>query len=351
MLPDMETERNSASRWFASDNNAAVHPAVMAALEAANRGHAVGYGDDPHTERALGLLRSTFGPSSRSFLVWNGTGANVMALAAALRPWEAAVCAETAHIAVDETGAPERVAGVKLLTVPTMDGKLDPELVAARIAGFGEVHHSLPRLVSISQPTELGTVYSLEELSALGAFCKSRGLLLHVDGARLSNAAVALGCGLREAAGPADLLSFGGTKNGLMYGEALVFLLPELAEGAGHLRKNVLQLSSKMRYIGAQYEVYLGEGLWKENAAKANGAAARLASAVKKGAGVLPHFPVDVNAVFARLPVDRVAELRKRWFFYPWDEAAGLVRWMCSWDSEDDEIEGFAKDLAATLRR
>ncbi|MBP7095404.1 MAG: threonine aldolase [Spirochaetia bacterium] len=342
----MKFERDNPPRWFASDNNASVHPAVMAALERANRGHAVGYGDDPWTARAESLFKATFGRDSESFLVWNGTGANVMALAAVLRPWEAVACAETAHINVDETGAPERIVGAKLLAIPTPDGKLTPELLAERLAPFGEIHHSLPRMVSISQPTELGTVYAPEELEALGAFCRSRRLVLHVDGARLSNAAAALDATLLEAAGPADLLSFGGTKNGLMYGEALVFLDPSLAAGAGHLRKNVLQLASKLRYISAQYAAYLGEGLWKENAVRANAAARRLAQAVKASAGVEPAFPVDVNAVFARIPPDSLAPLSREWFFYPWDEKAGLARWMCSWDTEDEEIAAFAADLA-----
>ena len=350
ILGAMKFERDNPPRWFASDNNASVHPAVMAALERANRGHAVGYGDDPWTARADALFKATFGRDSESFLVWNGTGANVMALGAVLRPWEAVACAETAHINVDETGAPERIVGAKLLAIPSADGKLTPELLEDRLAPFGEIHHSLPRMVSISQPTELGTVYGLDELEALGAFCRARRLVLHVDGARLSNAAVALGASLLEAAGPADLLSFGGTKNGLMYGEALVFLDPALAAGAGHLRKNVLQLASKLRYISAQYSAYLGEGLWKENAARSNAAARRLARAVEDAAGIEPAFPVDVNAVFARIPPESLAPLARSWFFYPWDEKAGLARWMCSWDTEEEEIAAFAADLARQVR-
>ncbi|MBN1241816.1 MAG: threonine aldolase [Spirochaetales bacterium] len=346
----MKFERDNPPRWFASDNNASVHPAVMAALERANRGHAVGYGDDPWTTRAGALFKECFGASSETFLVWNGTGANVMALAAALRPWEAVVCAETAHINVDETGAPERIAGVKLLPIPADDGKLTRALLEERLAPFGDIHHSLPRMVSVSQPTELGTVYTPDELGALGEFCRGRGLVLHVDGARLANAAVALGTGLREAAGPADLLSFGGTKNGLMYGEALVFLDPALAAGASFLRKNVLQLASKLRYISAQYEAYLGEGLWKENAAKANAAARALSAAALRKAGVETAFPVEVNGVFARIPRALIEPLSREWFFYPWDEAAGLVRWMCSWDTEGAEIEAFTDDLARLLR-
>ncbi|MFZ4617244.1 MAG: threonine aldolase family protein [Rectinemataceae bacterium] len=335
-------------RWFASDNNATVHPAVMAALARANEGHAVGYGDDPVTERTALLFKETFGADSQTYLVWNGTGANVMAIASALRPWEGVICAGHAHIAVDEAGAPERIAGVKLFTIDTENGKLTPDMVRERVADLGWVHSNLPRMVSVSQPTELGTVYSEEELAALGALCRERNYYLHVDGARLSNAAVHLGTGLREAAGPADLLSFGGTKNGLMNGEALVFLNPALALGAGNLRKNVLQLASKMRFLSAQYEVYLGEGLWKENATRSNALAQRLEAAIL-ARGLSPAQAVQANGVFACLPSAVTESLLERWFFYVMDASRGLARWMCSWDNEESEIDAFAEDLGATL--
>lgn len=341
--------RGASERWFASDNNASVHPAVLAAIEGANRGHAIGYGDDPVTERALALFKETFGARSETFLVWNGTGANVMALSAALRPWEGVVCVEHAHIATDEAGAPERIAGVKLFTVRADDAKLGPDSIRERIAGLGWVHSNLPRMVSISQPTEFGTVYSLDELAAIGELCREKGLLLHVDGARLSNAAVSLGCSLRDAAGPADLLSFGGTKNGLLCGDALVFLNPELVQGAGNLRKSVLQLASKMRFLSAQYEVYLGEGLWKENASKSNALARRLEAAVRR-LGIEPALPVQANGVFAAIPSRLREALLERWFFYPFDESRDIVRWMCSWDNEESDIDGFAADLGSLLR-
>ncbi|HUX41985.1 MAG TPA: beta-eliminating lyase-related protein [Rectinemataceae bacterium] len=341
----MNKGNEGAGRWFASDNNASIHPAILKAIERANRGHAIGYGEDPITERTMGLFKETFGRDSETYLVWNGTGANVMGISAALRPWEGIVCVEHAHISGDEAGAPERIAGVKLFTVHADDAKLTPESISQRVADLGWVHSNLPRMVSISQPTEFGTVYSLDELAALGALCREKGYLLHVDGARLSNAAVSLGASLKEAAGPADLLSFGGTKNGLMCGEALVFLNPSLSKGAGNLRKSVLQLASKMRFISAQYEAYLGEGLWKENATKSNRLAKRLEAAVR-GLGIVPALPVQANGVFAAIPRKLREALLEKWFFYPFDESRNIVRWMCSWDNEDADIDTFAGDLA-----
>jgi len=346
----MESGMGETKRWFASDNNASVHPAIMAAIERANRGHAIGYGEDEVTRRALGLFEETFGKDSETYLVWNGTGANVMAIAAALRPWEGIVCVEHAHISGDEAGAPERIAGVKLFTVHADDAKLTPESIRSRVADLGWVHANLPRMVSISQPTEFGTVYSLDELAEIGALCREKGFLLHVDGARLSNAAVSLGTGLREAAGPADLLSFGGTKNGLMCGEALVFLNRDLARGAGNLRKSVLQLASKMRFLSAQYEAYLGEGIWRENATKSNALARRLEAAIRD-LGIVPALPVQANGVFAAIPRGLRDALLERWFFYPFDESRNIVRWMCSWDNEESDVDTFARDLAALAPR
>ncbi|HUX38787.1 MAG TPA: low specificity L-threonine aldolase [Rectinemataceae bacterium] len=345
----MTKREEGAKRWFASDNNASVHPAIMRAIEAANRGHAIGYGEDETTERTMRLFKDTFGRDSETYLVWNGTGANVMAISAALRPWEGVVCVEHAHISGDEAGAPERIAGVKLLTAHADDAKLSPEMIKARVADLGWVHSNLPRMVSISQPTEFGTIYTPDELAAIGALCRERGLLLHVDGARLSNAAVSLGVGLREAAGPADLLSFGGTKNGLMCGEALVFLDPSLSRGAGNLRKSILQLASKMRFLSAQYEVYLGEGIWRENASKSNKLARRLETAVR-GLGLEPALPVQANGVFASIPRGIRESLLERWFFYPFDESRNIVRWMCSWDNEESDVDSFAADLGALMR-
>ena len=345
----MDTEHPS-TRWFASDNNASVHPAVIAALQRANHGHAIAYGDDVITARTLDAFRDTFGAQSETFLVWNGTGANVMAIAAATRPWEGVVCTDLAHIDVDETGAAEHIAGVKLFTVPGTDGKLTPDAIRDRMLGLGRVHSNLPRLVSISQPTETGLVYSLDELSALGGLCRERGLYLHVDGARLANAAVSLGVGLREAAGPADVLSFGGTKNGLMFGEAVVFLSPALAQGAGHLRKNVLQLDCKMRYLAAQYEVYLEDDLWRANAAHANDMARRLEEAAVGRLGLRLAHPRQANIVFAELPPGEIDSVLQNWFFYV-DRATRVARWVCSWDNTIADVAAFADDLAAAVVR
>jgi len=345
----VDTEHPS-KRWFASDNNASVHPAIMEALDRANHGHAIAYGDDVITARVLGLFSETFGAQSETFLVWNGTGANVMAIAAATRPWEGVVCTDLAHIDVDETGAAEHIAGVKLFTVPGTDGKLTPDAIRDRVSGLGRVHSNLPRLVSISQPTETGLVYGIEELAALGELCRERGLHLHVDGARLANAAVSLGVGLREAAGPADVLSFGGTKNGLMFGEAVVFLNPALAQGAGHLRKNVLQLDCKMRYLAAQYEAYLADGLWRANAAHANDIARRLGEAAAGRLGLRLAYARHANIVFAELPPGAIDAALENWFFYV-DRATSVARWVCSWDNTAEDVSAFADDLAAALGR
>ena len=327
-------------RGFGSDNHAGVLPEVLDALTRANRGHAHSYGDDDWTRRVEALLQREFGPDARSFIVFNGTGANVMALRALCRPWEGAICAESAHLNVDEGGAPERMGGIKLLTVPTPDGKLTPDLVATRLVRFGDEHAVQPKVVSITQSTELGTLYSRDELAALRAQCSEHDLFLHVDGARLTNAAAALDCSLREAAGGADAVSFGGTKAGLLYGEAVVFARPELAEGALNLRKQSMQLASKMRFVAAQFEALLEGERWRDAAGHANAMARRLAERV--GDAVTITQPVSANAVFAILPPDAARKLREEWFFYTWDERTGEVRWMCAWDTDAGDVDAFA---------
>src|SRR5919202_3677493 len=267
-------------RGFASDNNAGVHPRVWDALRAADRGHAVAYGDDVYTETAVRLFRERFGEAAEVFFVFGGTGANITALAALTRPHHAVVCAETAHINVDECGAPERFAGCKLLALATPSGKLRAEQVEPLLARAGDQHHVQPRVVSVSQATELGTVYTAEELRRLAEFAHARGMLLHVDGARLANAAAHTGASLRELTADAgvDVLSFGGTKNGMMYGEAVVFLDPRLAEGFKFVRKQAAQLPSKMRFVAAQFTALLAEDLWLQNASHANHMARLLAA-------------------------------------------------------------------------
>jgi threonine aldolase len=341
----------SSRRGFASDNAATVHPEVLAAIAAVNTGHAFGYGHDDYTRRVEERLAAEFGEGARTFFVFNGTGANVLCLRAACRPWEAVICAETAHLNVDEGGAPEAIAGVKLLCAPGADGKLTPDSVAQLITRAGDEHAVQPRVVSISQSTELGTVYSVDEVRALADLAHRRGLLLHMDGARLANAAAALDVSLRALTRDAgvDLLSFGGTKNGLLFGEAVVSLEPSLAGGLPYLRKQSLQLASKMRFLAAQFEALLRDQLWLQGARQANAMAARLAGAVAELPGVQITRPVQANSVFAILPAAAREALLERFDFYTWDEATGEVRWMCAWDTTERDVDAFAAALRECL--
>jgi threonine aldolase len=338
---------SSLSRGFASDNAAGVHPAVLDSIAAANTGHAFGYGDDEWTRRVERRFREQFGSEARGYLVWGGTAANVLSLRASCRPWEAAICAESAHMNVDEAGAPEAIAGVKLLTLASQHGKLTPDLVERAIVGVGDEHSVQPRLVSISQTTELGAVYSVEEIRALAELAHSLGLLLHVDGARLSNAAAALGVSLRAVSTDVgvDVLSFGGTKNGLLGAEAVVILSDHLGDGFRYLRKQSLHLASKMRFLAAQFDALLRDDLWLELASSANAMAARLADAVSGLPGVTITHPVESNAVFATLPQEAIAPLLERFQFYVWDERAAEVRWMCSWDTSEDDVAALAESV------
>jgi threonine aldolase len=338
-------------RGFASDNAAGVHPLVLEALVAANQGHAFGYGHDDWTERVEAAFRAQFGDQARAFLVWGGTAANVLSLRASCRPWEAVICSDCAHLNVDEAGAPEAIAGVKLLGASVEHGKLTPELVERLIMRVGDEHAVQARVLSLSQATELGTVYSIEEVSALVQVAHARGLRVHVDGARLSNAAAALGCSLRALTTDAgvDLLSFGGTKNGLLGAEAVVFLTPGLAEGFQYLRKQSLQLASKMRFLAAQFNALLREDLWLSLARHANAMAARLADSVRDLPGLAITHPVQANAVFATLPGETIAGLHERFPFYVWDEAQNEVRWMCSWDTTEDDVDAFAEAVREAL--
>jgi threonine aldolase len=342
----------SRERGFASDNYAGVLPEVMEALSAANSGHAVSYGGDDWTARVEALFRAEFGDEARVALVFNGTGANVVALDAACRPWEACICAATAHLNVDECGAPERVAGLKLLAVDTPDGKLSPALVEPHLVRFGDEHAVQPKVVSITQSTELGTLYSVDEIAALADQAHAHGMLLHLDGARLSNAAAALGLPLRALTTDAgvDLLSFGGTKNGMMLGEAVVFLRPGLGDNVAFRRKQTMQLASKMRFIAAQFEALLADSLWERTAGHANAMAARLAETVGSIEGVRITQRVQANAVFAVLAPAATARLQERWRFYVWDERTGEVRWMCSWDTTPEDVDEFAADVAEAVR-
>ena len=335
-------------RGFASDNISGAHPEVLAAVIAANEGHAPSYGADPWTARAEEVFRLAFGEAAVSFPVFTGTGANILALRAGARPFEAAICAETAHLFADECGAPEAVAGIKLLPVTTPDGKLTPELAATRIRGFGDEHSVQPRVISISNSTELGTVYSPEETRVLADLAHDRGLLLHVDGARISNAAASADASLAELVTRAgvDLLSFGGTKNGLLLGEALVVLRADLADGLEYLRMQSTQLASKMRFVSAQLVALLEGDLWLRNARHANAMASRLADAIEGIDGVELSRRPQANAVLARLERIAIDELRRALPgdppFHVWDEHRNEVRWMCSWDTTTEDVDRFA---------
>jgi threonine aldolase len=340
------------NRGFASDNAATVHPEVLAAIVGANAGHAFGYGHDELTRALEGRFREHFGERARGYPVWGGTAANVLSLRATCRPWEAVICAETAHLYLDECGAPEAIAGVKLLPAATDDGKLTPAAVEARIEHLGDEHSVQPRMVSISQCTELGTVYSAEEVRSVAEIAHASGLLVHMDGARLSNAAAALALelGALTTECGVDVLSFGGTKNGLLGAEAVVFLAPDLGDGFEYLRKQSLQLASKMRFLAAQLGALLTDDLWWRSAAHANAMAALLTQRVGGLAGVTITRPVQANAVFARLPTETVtAALQREYDFYVWDEPANEVRWMCSWDTTEEDVEQFAAAVARAV--
>ena len=342
---------------FASDNHAGVHPEVLAALADANEGHAGAYGGDPWTERAEELFREHFGADARGFPVFNGSGANVAALDALTRSFEAVICTDTAHMHVDECGAPERIAGAKLYTVATEHGKLGPDDVGRWEARRGDDHHAQQRIVSITQSTELGTVYTPSETRAIADAAHGLGMLLHVDGARLANAAASLDATLEALTTECgvDVVSFGTTKNGIAFGDAVVFLRPELADGFEFVRKQLGQLASKMRFLSAQLEALLAGDLWLQNARHANAMAARLADAVRDLPDLEIVHPVEANAVFARIPraaIGRLlAELPGEPPFHVWDEQANVVRWMCAWDTAAEEVDEFAAAIAGALRR
>ncbi len=341
----------STARGFASDNSATIHPAVLGAIARVNVGHVFGYGHDDYTQMVQARLAEQFGAGARAFLVFNGTGANVLALRASCRRFEAVICAATAHINVDECGAPEALAGVKLLTVETEHGKLTPELVAGQLDRLGDEHAVQPRVVSVSQCTELGTLYTPGELRAIGELAHERGLRVHMDGARLSNAAASLGLSLRALSAEVgvDVVSFGGTKNGLLGGEAVVILAEDLLEGFLYLRKQSLQLASKMRFLAAQFEALLEGERWRRCASHANAMARRLADSVLGVPGLTITRPVQTNAVFARLPGEVRAALQDQFDFYVWDESSHEVRWMCSWDTTEEDVDVFAAAIRETL--
>jgi threonine aldolase len=337
------------SRTFGSDNHAGVHEAVLAAIQAANAGDAVAYGEDDVTGAALARLCSISG-ARQGYLVFNGTAANVLALSLLLRPYEAVICADSSHLNVDECGAPERILGCKLLPVPTPDGKLTPEHVATRLTGLGDEHRAQPRVLQLAQATELGTCYSLAELRELRAFAADCGLLIYLDGARIGNAAAYLGCSLADIAACADILSFGGTKNGALGVEAVLVMAEGLEAGAPYHRKQLLQLASKTRFLAAQIGALLEADLWLANARNANARARQLGSALAELPDIRLAYPVESNGVFTDLPAALAAQLLQTWSAQVWSELAGgrrVVRWMTAFDTTEDEVAGLVADIAA----
>ncbi|HEX9031085.1 MAG TPA: low specificity L-threonine aldolase [Streptosporangiaceae bacterium] len=332
---------------FGSDNHAGAHPEVLRAITEANLGDARPYGADEWTSNTASALCAAFGAAG-AFFVFNGTAANVLGISLLLRPFEAVICTESSHLNVDECGAAERVLGNKLLTVATPDGKLTPELVGSRLGGRGDEHRAQPRVVEIAQATELGTCYSLDELRQLAELCKAEGLYLYMDGARLANAAAQLDCELADLAACADVLSFGGTKNGAVAAEAVIVMREELLGDVPFLRKQQMQLGSKMRFAAAQYAALLEDKLWLRSAQHANAMASRLAAGVAGIPGVTVRYPVQANAVFAALSPDRIEALRKEWMFYTWDEDESIVRWMTAFDTTEEDVDAFLESIRAS---
>ena len=338
-------------RGFASDNYAGIHPEVLTAIAAANEGHQIAYGEDLYTTRLQEVMAEHFGEGVEAFPVFNGTGANVVGLQSTLPRWGAVICTQTAHIHTDENAAPERVAGLKLLTVPTPDGKLTPELIDREAWGWGDEHRAQPLAVSITQTTELGTAYTAAEVRAIADHVHEHGMTLHMDGARISNAAAHLGVKFREFTTDAgvDVLSFGGTKTGLMFGEAVVVLNRAASEGLTYLRKLNMQLASKMRFVSAQLIAILTDDLYLRCAGHANAMATRLRKAVEGLPGLTITQKTQSNAVFAILPPGVADRLRESFRFYDWDPARGEVRWMCAFDTSEADIDAFAAALREEL--
>jgi threonine aldolase len=346
-------------RTLASDNYSGAHPAVLEAIASANANHAPAYGGDSVTERAVELFREHLGAHVDVFMTFNGTGSNVIGMQSLMRSWEAVICASSAHINVDEAGAPEKLLGSKLITLDTPDGKLTPAMIEAVQWRAGDIHQSQPKVVLITQSTESGTRYSPEEVRAIADTAHARSLYLYMDGARIANAAAGLGVELRAITTDAgvDAMSFGGTKNGTILAEAVVILNPRLATGGdlsvtenlGFIRKQYMQLSSKMRFSSAQFIALLTDDLWRENASHANAMAQRLAAAVADVPGLTIERPVEANGVFATIPAHTIPILQQHTPFYVWDEAASEVRWLCSWDTTEQEIDDFASTVRSVL--
>ncbi len=344
-------KKEKMKRSFASDNNAGVSPEILEAIKNANAGDFLAYGDDPYTKRAEEKFKEVFGRDVKTFFVATGTGANVLSLSAMLKPFQAVISAESAHINTDECGAPEKFTGSKILPVKTPDGKLTPELIEPMLHTSHGEHQVVPKMVSITESTQLGTVYIKEEIRDLADFAHKRGLFVHMDGARIANAAAHLGCSFSDITKKAgvDVLSFGGTKNGMLLGEAVVFFRPELAENFKFIRKQGGQLISKMRFISAQFLAYFENDLWLKNALNANRMAKLLESKTKGCKKLEILFPVESNALFVKLPKDKIKMLQEKSFFYVWDETSGTVRWMTNFLTTEKDVEEFVSSVFEIL--
>jgi threonine aldolase len=338
-------------RSFASDNNAGIHPEIIKAIALANEGHVVGYGADPYTQTMARKFKDHFGADAQVFVVFNGTGANCLSLQALTKSYHAVICAASAHIYTDECGAPEKFTGCKLIPIETSDGKLTVDMVQHAYHGIGDEHHVQPKVISITQSTEMGTVYQPEEIRALAQFARQHEMYLHLDGARIANAAAGLGQTLRQATRDlgVDVLSFGGTKNGIMGGEAVVFFSSKVGSDFLFLRKQAMQLASKMRFISVQLGALLTNDLWLVNAQHSN----RMAKLLEKEIGQIPNlkivYKVEANGVFAKIPHEAIAKLQEQYFFYVWNEEESVVRWMCSFDTTEDDVREFASFVRQIL--
>src|SRR6202166_4314597 len=348
----MQQVSSRATRNFASDNNAGVHPEVLEAIARANQGHVVAYGDDPFTRSAIAKFEEHFGEGIDVFFTFNGTGANVLGLQSLNRSYHAVLCSEFAHIYTDECGAPEKHTGCKLIPLPHQDGKITLDSVRHAYHEIGDQHHVQARVISITQSTEMGTVYRPEEIQALAQFAHEHEMFLHVDGARIANAAASLGQTLRQATRDlgVDVLSFGGTKNGIMGGEAVVFFQPGLSHDFLFLRKQSMQLGSKMRFIAAQFEALLTADLWRRSAEHANRMARLLEKEISLIPGVKIMWKVEANGVFAQIPRHSIEKIKQNYFFYTWMEEESIVRWMCSFDTTEDDIRKFASAVAEAVK-
>jgi threonine aldolase len=339
-------------RGFASDNNAGIHPEILKAISAVNNGHTIAYGDDKYTEQAVQKIKEFFGENIDVYFVFIGTAANVLGLTSLTKSYNSIICAETSHIHQDECGAPEKYSGCKVLTVPTTGGKITVEGIENHLYGFDFEHHSQPKVISITQATELGTVYTPDEISDITEYAHHHGLLVHMDGARISNAVASLGVNFRDITTDAgiDVLSFGGTKNGMMYGEAIIFSNNEFSKDFKYIRKQGMQLASKMRFIAVQFISYLTNDLWLENASHANNMAKLLAHEVEQIPEIKITQKVETNGVFAVIPKEYIPVLQKESFFYVWDEKKSEVRWMTSFDTTEEDVRSFVNILRKVIR-